>query len=169
MQARLQEVRDRASKITPAPWHLVNGNEIHDRETKFNDNGGRIGETPNLVAIEKFPNGSANADFIANSPADIQFLLDALEQAQKETRITKLRHNISRKEYLNVSEMNIKRINIIYDLEQELKQSQDRERVLREALELLVAFDKSIEGTERLDLWQVTQQARQALGQEDAL
>jgi hypothetical protein len=75
MKPDLQAIRERAEKATPGPWYLVNSNQIHDRETKFNDYGVRIGETPNLIAVEKHPNGSFNTQFIAHARQDIPALL----------------------------------------------------------------------------------------------
>lgn len=52
-------------------WFFVNGNEIHDRETKYNENGARIGDTPNLIAtIEEAPfwNSSQHGRLIASAP-----------------------------------------------------------------------------------------------------
>lgn len=60
----LQKDLEFCDKATPGPWYLVNDNQIHDKETKFNDCGTRIGETPNLIAVEKCPNGFANSTFI---------------------------------------------------------------------------------------------------------
>lgn len=79
---RLAEIRERAEQATAGPWYLVNDNQIHDRETKFNEYGVRIGETPNLIAVEKWPNGPANTQFIAHSRQDIPELLEYIEELQ---------------------------------------------------------------------------------------
>lgn len=70
-------------KHTPGPWFIANGNEIHDRPTSRDENGARIGETPNLIATVEdiFPwsdrqnRKKANAQLIAAAPD----LLEALE------------------------------------------------------------------------------------------
>ena len=38
------------AKFTKGPWFLKNGNEIHDKNTLFDESGARVGETPNLIA-----------------------------------------------------------------------------------------------------------------------
>ena len=119
---RLQEIRDRAEKATEGPWCLVSNNQIHDRETKFNNCGVRIGETPNLIAVEKCPNGSENAEFIAHARQDIPYLLDALQQAQEENK--KLKNKLT----------NIKGRQVI-DHIRAVNSLLSKERVYREALE----------------------------------
>lgn len=79
---RLAEIRERAERATAGPWYLVNDNKIHERETKFNEYGVRIGETPNLIAVEKWPNGPANTQFIVHSRQDIPELLEYIEELQ---------------------------------------------------------------------------------------
>ncbi len=84
---RHSEIRVRLLNITQG-WHLVNY-QIHDRETKFNETGSRIGETPNLlITIEKYLNGYSNAQFIVNAPADIEFLLAECERLWSELALT---------------------------------------------------------------------------------
>ena len=39
-----------AAMHTPEPWYHVNGTDIHDRETRFDADGARIGSTANLIA-----------------------------------------------------------------------------------------------------------------------
>ena len=72
------------AKHTPGPWFLVNGNEIHDRETKYNEQGARVGDTPNIIAKIEYvptwvPEGAsiieANGQLIAAAPE----MLEALE------------------------------------------------------------------------------------------
>lgn len=93
---------------------------------------------------------------------DTRFLLNALGQAQLQVIEWQRKAGF----YAN----QVGEFKVLLDEQIECRnQSQDRERVLREALELLVAFDKGVKGTEHLDLWQVTQQARQALGRRDNL
>lgn len=64
-------------KHTPGTWHIA-GNEIHDRQTRYDKDGARTGETPNAICtIEIMPLGqqTANARLIAACPE----LLDALK------------------------------------------------------------------------------------------
>lgn len=63
---------------TPGPWVVV-GKEIHDRLTEFDDQGARIGSTPNSIAeihVMPFGNETANARLIAAAPG----MLAALEE-----------------------------------------------------------------------------------------
>lgn len=64
---------------TPGPWHIVNNNSaIHDRVTKFDKDGARIGDTPMGIATIEIQctdeRKVANARLIAAAPE----LLDAL-------------------------------------------------------------------------------------------
>jgi hypothetical protein len=66
------------SKHTPEPWFLQNGNEIHDKDTRFDESGARIGETPNLIAMVDFFNTDANARHIVRCVNSHPALLQAL-------------------------------------------------------------------------------------------
>ena len=62
---------------TPGPW-VISGHDIHDRETRFDDSGARVGTTPNAIAqVYLVPVGcrESNASLIAAAPE----LLEALE------------------------------------------------------------------------------------------
>lgn len=55
-------------------WVVANGVEVHDRPTKFDAHGARIGHTPNRIAIVEFPYGSVEgraetAQLFAAAPA----------------------------------------------------------------------------------------------------
>lgn len=63
---------------TPGPWVVASGYEIHDRETRFDDTGARIGSTPNRIAIvDSVFNVEGDARLIAAAPE----LLAALDNA----------------------------------------------------------------------------------------
>jgi hypothetical protein len=70
------ETKQNASH-TPGPWFLQNGNEIHDKDTRFDESSARIGETPNLIATVDFFNTEANGRLIVAAPE----LLEAAETA----------------------------------------------------------------------------------------
>ena len=74
-------------KGTPGPWVYAGSGEIHDRPTKFDDSGVRIGDTPNGIATAHFVPSinlredcdaviEANARLIAAAPE----LLEALQK-----------------------------------------------------------------------------------------
>ena len=70
-------------KHTPGPWFAANGNQIHDRETKFDLSGASIGNTANLLATIKYPYKSeqgqaANARLIAAAPLMLGALKDTI-------------------------------------------------------------------------------------------
>lgn len=88
----ITEIRERWSKASPGPWFLANGNEVHDRKAEFNEMGARIGDTPNLLMIEKYPNGRANAEAFANAPADIAYLLAEVDRLEASERVAKAAH-----------------------------------------------------------------------------
>lgn len=58
---------------TPGPWFVANGNEVHDRLTRYDEHGARIGDTPNRIAVVEYPymdeaGKTANANVIAAAP-----------------------------------------------------------------------------------------------------
>jgi hypothetical protein len=109
MQDRIKEIRDRVEKISPEPW------VCRVREDGVNEVG--FGTFKGLWCNSRIAEVYSNdAEFIVNSPSDIEFLLEALQEAQTEIE-------------------NMESIGT--DVCAELKQSQDRERVLREAVCLL--------------------------------
>jgi hypothetical protein len=70
------------SKHTPGPWILV-GSEVHDRPTRFDDDGVRVGETPCMIASASImPNKGqreANARLIAAAPELLEALRNMVE------------------------------------------------------------------------------------------
>ncbi len=81
MDNLLKEIRERLGKATPGPW--INSSERNSvmvsGPTGYSDEYG-----PGEGVLEMWDVN--DADFIANSPADMQFLLDALEQSQEENK-----------------------------------------------------------------------------------
>lgn len=76
-----------STQHTPGPWFLV-GNEIHDREAKYDASGARTGSTPNSIAsVHIYPQtpiskGSqeANARLIAAAPELLAALIKAVSR-----------------------------------------------------------------------------------------
>jgi hypothetical protein len=91
MQARIKEISDRVGDIKNIDWS----------------------STPIL--------NHYSAEFIANAPSDINYLLDALQESREENKSTR--------------ERNVIFLNKLKELSKQVIKSQDRERVLREALE----------------------------------
>jgi hypothetical protein len=59
-------------EATARPWVVANGREIHDRITRFDESGARIGETANRIALIEYPYGdgegrNANAELIVRA------------------------------------------------------------------------------------------------------
>ena len=74
-EARIKEIQDRVDKATPAPWMYLFGDEIIYEKLEDGCRG-----LP--IARAALGNHYNNAQFIANAPDDIEFLLAALEEAQ---------------------------------------------------------------------------------------
>jgi hypothetical protein len=71
------------SKHTPGPW-IAYGDEVHDRPTNFDENGSRIGNTPNLICTVEYPYSDprgqlANALLIASAPCLLAFVESLLK------------------------------------------------------------------------------------------
>jgi hypothetical protein len=90
----MTDTNETTAKHTPGPWFYVNdGREIHDRITKFDEHGARIGRTPNRIAsidfmpsLFEFPENEireANARLIAAAPDLLEALLSITEAYQK--------------------------------------------------------------------------------------
>ncbi len=85
---------------TPGPWFAVNdGTSIHDRLTRFDEYGARIGETPNAIAdiytMPRLGEREANARLIAAAPelvAALKSLSEAVRDAGKEGTAGNLAH-----------------------------------------------------------------------------
>ena len=127
MQARLQEIRDRLGKIRPGEWSkygisaLINYGKKHCGMWDISER--RDGETHVMPLYDE------DADLIANSPADIKFLLDALDQSQEENKLLQRKFSNLNKivdEYQN---------ELIPNYRSRAEQSQDRERVLRDFID----------------------------------
>jgi hypothetical protein len=92
MQDRVNEIRERLNKATPGPWEwqedILCKNEPFDLVLKpfYDDDNGEIS-----TCI--FPN---DRYFIANSPADISYLLDQITAMQEENAELKNQYKISR-------------------------------------------------------------------------
>jgi ribonuclease HI len=92
---RLAEIRRRAEKATPGPWRrgYYDGSsaEPDDREgvtitsdpKSATDGYGVVVRAGHDWGVEYGVLTLADADFIANAPADIAYLLSALEQAEE--------------------------------------------------------------------------------------
>ena len=74
MTDRLKEIRDRLEKATPGPW------EPHGLHVALVSEKKPICLISDWVGFDKALN---NIDFIANSPSDIQFLLDEVDAYKK--------------------------------------------------------------------------------------
>ena len=85
MDKRLQEIRDRLGKIRLGEWSkygisaLINYGKKHCGMWDISER--RDGETHVMPLYDE------DADFIANTPTDIKFLLDELDQAQDRERV----------------------------------------------------------------------------------
>lgn len=82
---------------TPGPWFLANGNEVHDRGTRFGSQGERLGETPMLLAETYYPRADENARLCAAAPAlrdTVAALADLAEALAQEN--AKLREALKR-------------------------------------------------------------------------
>lgn len=68
---------------TPGPWFIA-GDEIHDRETKYDEHGARIGETANSICeMHPAPHGAgdANGRLIAAAPRLLETLRRFVDDA----------------------------------------------------------------------------------------
>lgn len=83
MQDRLKEIRERVAKATPGPWvSIEKGNSVKSlaiQSVAF------LGEPSRNICSSISPK-TKNAEFIANAPTDINYLLEALEEAQAENK-----------------------------------------------------------------------------------
>ena len=68
---RIDEIRERLDKARPGPWHLHSqeGGNIHDIT-------GRVDDEHGVIIYAECE--SSDADLIANAPADLAWLLDAV-------------------------------------------------------------------------------------------
>jgi hypothetical protein len=163
MQDRIKEIRYRAEKATPAPWDIGDGGELslYGGENSVVKKGGRVIVSRAIYGSDFDKQTYIDVDFIANSPADINYLLAALEEAQDTNEKLK-------KDFNKEAESYIKKI---WELE-------SRERVLREALEFHAIKDNYQEQlvSNEDDGWDIYRKptivldngkiAREALGQE---
>lgn len=127
MQDRLKEIQDRVDKATDGPW-IVSSEDIC--ECPLCEGEGEVvsadidGDGWTALA-QTYGIGSMvfnNAQFIANAPSDIKFLLSALQEAQAEIKILKELNECFRCSVVSGG---------------------DRERVLREALERILNLHRT--------------------------
>jgi len=114
MQTKLQEIRDRADKATVGPWKLWGMDVMHDPVGDSNI------DTALLIANTEDPHRGLrtfNAEFIAHARQDVPYLLDAIERLE------------------NFIEKVLNQDIDVVNIASSLQQSQDRERVLRDALQ----------------------------------
>ena len=76
----LNRIEARANAATPWPWVAANRNEIHDRETRFDERGIRIGSTANGIATIDCTNVENNRQFIVHARKDVPALLAEVRQ-----------------------------------------------------------------------------------------
>ena len=117
MDNRLKEIRERLGNITHGKWYakqdLDNYGEYSDSFTVYRVPKPYSEKIIGSIYSNDECTDRANAEFIANSPTDIKYLLDALEQAKIK---------------IKTSDSNL------IDVCVKLQEAEDRERVLREAL-----------------------------------
>lgn len=74
---RLQEIKERLAAATPGPWNvLYDDGSLHGTPEEYFVNFDAHRDSTN---IER----EADAEFIANAPSDIAYLLDLVELAQR--------------------------------------------------------------------------------------
>ena len=79
--ARIREIRERLSRATPGPWRVrPDIGSIHGPDGKAIQTGGEhfTGEEP-----------WANAHLVANTPSDLEYLLDLLAERDRQVRVMK--------------------------------------------------------------------------------
>jgi len=154
MRAKLQEIRDRVNKATAGPWYgTCVLDSCGDRTEAFYVYNVPVPYSQKPVCYVCNSDEDINrndAEFIANSPADINYLLDTLEQAQEETKKLQDSNKFFKTSYKqrleverDIAEMLGMEVDcgILERIVTEVKAMQDRERVLRDALEFYAHED----------------------------
>lgn len=134
---KLQEIKDRLSKITSTPWKgLWRGNTVQSHYV--------WSRTENKNVCSGISLKTGNADFIANAPTDIKYLLDALEQAQD--KIETLTYNykaaeadLKQEKTLSLHYKDLAKVNV-----DAFFFTKNREMVLRKALEELTEIVQGV-------------------------
>ena len=80
----LNEIEARVNAATPGPWIAANRDEIHDKETRFDEHGARIGATANGIATMDCTNVENNRQFIVHARKDVPALLAEVRQLRAE-------------------------------------------------------------------------------------
>jgi len=85
---RIQEIEDRLAKATPGPWAWATGWHCSDSgPTYVFSEGPRYQGTHSGSSIpDDHPQVDADADLIANAPADIAYLLDYVSDLESEAQ-----------------------------------------------------------------------------------
>ena len=78
--SRISDIRDRLAKATPAPWAIETNDMVCGYVYSDDEFGSAICNCNMTGAGRRDINAINNADFIANAPSDIAFLLEQLEQ-----------------------------------------------------------------------------------------
>lgn len=160
MQDRIKEIRDRVEKATPAPWDIGDGKELSLYEGKNSvvKKGGRVIVSRAIYDSDFDKQTYADVEFIAHSPSDIKYLLDALQEAQFEidqekTRnrwlCTQIKQSQAREQELHdIMDYKDKRL---AELEQQLQEAQAENAKLKNSELILESErDQEIENNEQL-------------------